>query len=241
MRAPRFFAAALPTEPGALLPLEGEEATHLARVLRLKPGAEVEVFDGAGGAGRFKLDAVDRRRALLRLEQRTDDDRELPFTLVLAVAPPKPKRAQRLIEALTELGVTRLHALTTEHTQSRPWRTDEVERWALEASKQCGRNRLLEPGEPLDLEGLLREVALADLTLVGDVDDVDRPPDLRGALAQQPPTRIVIAVGPEGGFSAAERGALLAGGMRPLRLGRTVLRVETAATALVSAVVAVLA
>lgn len=231
MRAPRFFATGLPSEPGDLLALEGEEATHLARVLRLKPGAEVEVFDGAGGAGRFKLDAVDRRRALLRLERRTDDDRELPFVLVLAVAPPKPKRAQRLVEALTELGVTRLHALTTERGQNRAWRTDEVERWALEASKQCGRNRLLEPGDPLDLQGLLREAALADLALVGDVEE---QPDLRGALTQQPPTRVVIGIGPEGGFSEAERGALLAGGLRPVRLGRTILRVETAATALVA-------
>ncbi|MBX3471000.1 MAG: 16S rRNA (uracil(1498)-N(3))-methyltransferase [Planctomycetes bacterium] len=235
MRVPRVHGLDLPRAAGAPFRLEGPDAVHLGRVLRVAPGDEVEVFDAEGGAGRFRVTDVGRGRVDLVLEARVDADRELPFRLTCAVAPPKGKRAQRLVEELTELGASALAPLQLRRTTARPPTDDEVRRWSLEAAKQCLRNRALTPLPALDLEGLValgREQALALLP-----DTVDAPP-LREVLARPRPASVLVAVGPEGGFDPDERAALRAAGFLAASLGPTVLRIETAAAAVTAALVA---
>ncbi|MCO5170544.1 MAG: 16S rRNA (uracil(1498)-N(3))-methyltransferase [Planctomycetes bacterium] len=235
MRVPRVHGVDLPREVAAAYRLEGPEAVHLGRVLRVAPGDEVEVFDADGGAGRFRVVDVGRGRVDLVLDARVDVDRELPFRLTCAVAPPKGKRAQRLVEELTELGAAALAPLLLRRTAARPPEADEVRRWSLEAAKQCLRNRALAPLPPLDLAGLValgREHALALLP-----DTVDARP-LREALDRPRPASVLVAVGPEGGFAPEEREALRAAGFQAASLGSTVLRIETAAAAVTAALVA---
>ncbi len=240
MRVPRFFCPGLPTAPGAEAILEGEEAHHLARALRLRPGAEVELFDGVGGSARCRLTAVERRRATAEVLERTDRPPPLPFALTCAVAPPKGKRAHRLVEALTELGATRLVPLVTERSQNKLPAGDQAERWALEAAKQCHRDALLQVAPATDLDGLIalaRGGSSGRGTLALLADPRGAPP-LREVLPPAAPAAVLIAVGPEGGFSETERHRLQEAGFAAARLGRTVLRVETAAAAVAAAVVA---
>lgn len=236
MRVPRFFAVGLPAEPDAPYTLDGDEAVHLTRVLRLEAGAEVELFDGRGGCGRFRIEEVGRRSSTLRLLERVEVSRELPFRLTLAVAPPKKKRRQRLIEALTELGVETVHPLRCARGQNPQLDPERVRRWSLEAAKQCGRNRLLAAGAALDVAGLSALAAEHDLALLPDPGAGN--PSLRTALPAHPPARILAAVGPEGGFSDAERAQLIAAGFEAARLGPSILRIETAACALAAALIA---
>lgn len=233
MRVPRVHAVDLPQEPGATLRLEGPEAAHLGRVLRLGPGDEVEAFDGEGIAGRFVVEAVGKRTVDLRLVAVDAVDRELPLAITCAVAPPKGKRAQRLVEELTELGVAALAPLDLKRTSARAPDADEVTRWSLEAAKQCGRNRTLRPLPSLDLAGLLAIAREHDLALLPDTRDAG---PLRDALVRPRPARVLVTIGPEGGFAPEERDALRAAAFVPVTLGRSVLRIETAAAAVVAAI-----
>lgn len=234
MRIPRVHGPDLPTDEGAPLRLEGAEAAHLSRVLRVRPGDEVEVFDGRGGAGRFQVEAAARGHVDLALVRRDDGDRELPFRVTCAVAPPKGKRAHRLVEELTELGAVTLAPLLLRRTSARAPDPDEVERWSIEAAKQCLRNRALAPLPPVDLPGLVALAREHELALVPDTTDA-RP--LREVLARPRPASVLVAIGPEGGFDPDERQALREAGLLPVSLGPAVLRIETAAAAVVAAMV----
>lgn len=235
MRVPRFHAPRQALAPGAQVALAGEEAHHLVRVLRLRAGDAVELFDGAGAACRGRVVEAGRREAVIALEERVDRPPPLAFELTCAVCPPKGKRAQRLVEELSELGVSGLAPLVLERSQNRLPSTEQIERWALEAAKQCQRDRLLEALPPLDLAGLVAAAGAHDLALLADPHQA---PPLREALPAAPPARVLLAIGPEGGFTPGELERLRAAGLHPVRLGRTVLRIETAAAALVAALVA---
>ncbi len=233
MRVPRVFGSALPAAPGAPYVLDGPEAVHLTRVLRIRPGDRFEAFDGAGGAGVFRVTGVERRGGVEAvLEARVARDRELGLAVTVAAAAPKGKRAQRLVEALVELGAAELLFWRPARAAATAPREDDIRRWALEAAKQCGRNRLPAVGPPLDLAGLAEGaracVAAGGLALVLDTRAA-RP--LRELLAGARPGRALVVVGPEGGLTPDEVAALRAAGAAPVGLGPAVLRIETAAAA----------
>lgn len=234
MRIPRVHASDLPATAGEALRLEGPEAAHLSRVLRVRAGDEVEVFDGRGGAGRFRVEAAARGHVDLALIERADGDRELPFRVTCAVAPPKGKRAHRLVEELTELGVGAFAPLVLRRTAARPPDPDEVARWSVEAAKQCLRNRTLDALAPVDLAGALALAREHELALLPDTTDAA---PLREALARPRPASVLVVIGPEGGFDPAERQALREGGLVPVSLGPSVLRIETAAAAVVASLI----
>ena len=112
MRIPRVYSTELPKHVGGPLALSSHEAGHLIRALRIKIGSEVEVFDGRGAAARFVVESVDRRSVGLRLLARSDGEsgRELPFEVTCAVAFPKGKRIQRLVQTGDESGFVELMA-----------------------------------------------------------------------------------------------------------------------------------
>jgi 16S rRNA (uracil1498-N3)-methyltransferase len=231
MRIPRVVGR-VPARPGDTVLLEGDEATHVGRVLRGKPGMRVELFDGDGAAGQCEVVRVGRDEVELRLVERLDTTAGPSLEVVVAVAVPKGKRVQRLAEALTEVGVAAWIPFDAARSEERPPRADEVRRWTLEACKQCRRNRGLTLEAPLDAAALARLAGDFGLAIVCDTQGA-RP--LRELLAAAPPARALVVVGPEGGLSPEERTTLAAGGLQPVSLGPTVLRVETAATVAVGA------
>lgn len=236
MRIPRVYVPDLPCEPGAAFTLEDYEASHLLRVLRVRVGAEVEAFDGKGRAARFVIRAKARHSVDLELIEPVEGgDVELPFRLTCAFAPPKGKRVRRLIEALTELGVTTLVPLRLERSEGKPPAGEQLVRWATEAAKQCRRNTLPSAHDATDLAAL---VALAADHAMCLLPDTTGATPLRDVIAVPPPDSVLFAVGPEGGFTPAERDALAESGFTPVALGRSVLRIETAACAVAAALIA---
>ena len=117
----------------------------MIHVLRAKPGLEVMLFDGSGSEFLARVEKVERSAVRLTVVERRIVDRELPKPLTLGIALPKGDRQRWLMEKATGLGVTQLTPLITERGVAQP--TDDarrrLERAVIEASKQCGRNRLM--------------------------------------------------------------------------------------------------
>ncbi len=231
-RIPRCLVASL-DDPE----LDRDTRHHLARVLRLRPGAPIELVDGAGGlrAARWSGDArpaVDEGVAS-RAPPPADP-------LWLVVGPPRPSRLDWLVEKAAELGVDRLLLLRCEHAARSVGdaRLLRLQRKAHEALLQCRRLHALEVAGETDLDGVLALAAAHD----ADLWVADAPPDGApardettgpGALPPRAPGRPLVAVvGPEGGLSDDERARLADAGARAVHLGAGVLRVETAALAL---------
>lgn len=196
---------------------------HLLRVLRLRPGDEVLLHDGRGGLARATLEADGRARVSAR-----EADLLPAPPVVLAVAPPRLPRLEWLVEKATELEVTRLVPLRTRYGTCEPGaaRAARLRRLADEALLQCGRRWRLELAEPCELGAALA----AHRGLPAWYGSPDAAPG--SAPAADPGRGLLVCIGPEGGFAPEELQELRAAEARPVRLGRTTLRVETAAIAL---------
>ena len=197
----------------------------MGTVCRIRPGDPVQLFNGDGHEYPGTVVEVSRRDVVVELAQRRSPVRENPHRLHIATALPKGDRAQFLVEKLTELGVAVLTPLITERTvvQPREGKMDKLERYVIEASKQCGRNVLMRIEPPQKWADFVRDVSLPNLRYVahpkgetvGGVESGDR----------------VVAIGPEGGLTEAEVDLALDAGWQRLSLGPRILRIETAAMA----------
>lgn len=212
---------------GDAVTLTGPEAHHLRIVMRAEPGQRVVVFDGSGCEFVCEVAEVKRAAVALRVLQRVAVDRELPRDLVLGVALPKGERQRWLVEKAVEIGVTRLVPLDTERGVAEATRgaLERLRRGVIEAAKQCGRTRLMAIDEPAEVGRYALDAPAAARRLLAD----PAAPPLSG---QRSAAAVWLAIGPEGGFTAAERERLGAAGWEAIGLGPRILRVETAAIVL---------
>jgi 16S rRNA (uracil1498-N3)-methyltransferase len=221
----RFFVES-PIQ-GPSVTLTGDEARHLSAVMRAHPGDEVTLFDGSGAEFEARIIRVGKRDAELQIVARHEINRELPRELTLAVALPKGERQKWLVEKLTELGVTRLVPLITERgvAEATPAAIERLRRGVIEASKQCGRNRLMEISAPVAAGTLFAGSNHPAMRYIADPSGSHLVP----AGNDQAP--VLAAIGPEGGFSPQELAAARSAGWQCISLGPRILRVETAAIA----------
>jgi 16S rRNA (uracil1498-N3)-methyltransferase len=226
----RYFVE--PPIQGPSIVLTGDEARHLAAVMRAQPGDAVTLFDGSGAEFTARIARIGKRDTELEIVARRELSRELPHELTLAVALPKGERQKWLVEKLTELGVTRLVPLITERgvAEPTPAAIERLKRGIIEASKQCGRNRLMAIGEPI-AAGLLFADTIAPALRV--IADPSGNPLVGNSSTAGP---VVAAIGPEGGFAPAELAEARQAGWQCVSLGPRILRVETAAIALAAAI-----
>ena len=208
--------------------LTGDEARHLTSVMRAKIGDEVVVFDGSGAEFSASVTAIRKHAVELTIAERREISRELPFSLTLAVALPKGDRQKWLVEKATELGVTSIVPLATERGVAQPIDSalDRLRRSVIEASKQCGRNHLLEIAPPAAAIPYFASAPPSAIRLLAD--PTGQPLTAAPLSATQ---EIIAAIGPEGGFSPTELTAAHSANWRPISLGPRILRIETAALA----------
>lgn len=219
---------------GALLHVQGEEAHHALRVLRLRVGDECELFNGLGQA------------ALARIEQAGSNELGTRVTcplpplpnmarITLAVAVPKGANMELIVQKAVEMGVQRIIPLITERTIVRLSPSDaaaKAKKWArtaLEACKQCGVNTLPRIENPMPYADLLRQQDLPTLRLQCAILPDSRP--LREVLEHarsQGIEEVLLLIGPEGDFSPSEYEQGRAAGYIPVSLGPIILRVESA-------------
>ncbi|MFM8582277.1 MAG: RsmE family RNA methyltransferase [Planctomycetaceae bacterium] len=240
----RFHVPQLSTQP--VVRLTGPEARHLAVVLRAGPGTQVELFDGQGQRALASVcavgaDWVDCEILTREAESAGGNGREV----TLATAVPKGERFDWLIEKATELGVTRVIPLVTARSVVTPGDTklERLRKTIVEASKQCGRDRLLELTDVCCWREFLAQWPTGDADL-GQPSGHSTPPASLGTLwvaqpggprwghAPLPAGPVTFVIGPEGGLTDAAVEQLRRLGAGLVGLGGTILRVETAALAL---------
>lgn len=224
---PRFF---LPPDSWADEAwLTGDEAKHLSQVLRIRAGETVTVFDGNGRRAEAVVREVTRDRARLDLGPIVQTPAPKPF-VTLALAIPKGKNMDLVVQKAVELGVSVIQPLVTRRTIVQPGE-GKAEKWrrvALEACKQCGLDHLPEVAEPLAFSEWLAKREGSDLALIASLAPGARP--MKDVVrADEGSAAITVLIGPEGDFTPEETTAALAADFHPITLGINVLRAETAA------------
>lgn len=235
MIEPLFYSEQL-ADPGATLVLAGDEARHASAARRLHAGDTLWLFDGHGGIARVTLQRVAvRGQALeLRVEERRSEPPPRP-ALHLACALPKGDRQQVLLDMATQLGMTRFTPIDCARSVVKPGANGPA-RWkkiCLEACKQSRRLHL----PALEAASTAPDVARR-ATAEGNQVWLAHPAAQAVSVAaavKQEANGVTLLVGPEGGFTEAEVEQAVAAGARPLTLGASILRIETAAVALVAA------
>ena len=236
---PRFFVPQRDVTDGKAR-LQGGEFRHLQRVLRLREGDTVTLFDDAGIEHQGVIVSLSPRVATVRITASAAPARESPLAVTLYQGVPKGRKMDLIVEKATELGVVGIVPfVSTFGTASVATTASKRERWqriALAAAKQSGRTTIPEIATTLTFPEVLMAAAAMDRALLF-FEDAGATPLPAGDDAPTPATAAVV-IGPEGGFSADEVTRALNGGIVVCGLGPRVLRTETAAlvaTALVQA------
>jgi 16S rRNA (uracil1498-N3)-methyltransferase len=204
--------------------LTGPEAHHIAQVLRLKAGDEIVLFNGDGGEYPARLELVKKTHLEVEILDERAISREALREITVACPLPKGDRATFLIEKLTELGVAHYVPLRTARSVVHPGegKIEKLQRQVIEASKQCGRNVLMSIEPMMEWD----EVVTQSFAGVRWIADATGAPAT--VVAQQP---ILIALGPEGGWTPEELTQARLHHWQVVSLGKSILRIETAAIA----------
>ena len=200
----RFFVDSPITTEQAIL--RGPEAHHLLHVMRAKVGDEVALFDGSGSEFAARVLHLGKAQVELQVLSSTVVNRESAIELTLAVALPKGDRQRWLVEKAVELGVTRIVPLSTKRSvaEASPSALDRLRRTVIEASKQCGRNRLMEIGQVQDWRQAVQSLVRQGLRILADPGGKPLGAFWSPSEKFATPPSIVAAIGPEGGFTDEE-------------------------------------
>jgi 16S rRNA (uracil1498-N3)-methyltransferase len=221
-----------------ILRLDGQEARHALRVLRLQPGDQAIVLDGAGHEFFCEVETTLRDSLSLRVKKKNVTS-PLPCSITLFIGIPKGKIIESIIQKSVELGATRIAPLLTERVVTRLDEKDAAhkrEQWrqtAIEAMKQSGAPWLPEIETPAAIKDFLGRKEMPDLQFVGSLQKERRHPrevfrEYEKAHDRRPGSAAAW-IGPEGDFTLDELKAIQNAGAQPISLGNLVLRVETAA------------
>ncbi|PLA74845.1 16S rRNA (uracil(1498)-N(3))-methyltransferase [Hydrogenovibrio sp. SC-1] len=235
MRIPRFYLPT-PYQPGAKVSLEKAQVHYALNVLRLKHNRPVELFDGQGVQAQAQLQIIDRRHAEVEIIAIDTINRESPLHTVLLQGISKGDRMDFTIQKATELGITTIQPLFTEHCDVKLSADKQLKRqqqWqdiAISACEQSNRNHL---------PTILPPIPFTDwLTSAEHTQGLVLEPSAALSLKQLPPPTndpLAILIGPEGGLSEEEVALACQKGLQPLRLGPRILRTETAGLVILSA------
>ena len=215
------------------------QARHVTRVLRLRPGDAITLFNGDGNEYGAEIASIGGDAASLNVTGSSAVDREAPFAVTLAQAVSGGERMDYTVQKAVELGVAGIQPLASARSVVRLGEERAAKRlahWqavAIAACEQCGRNRvpqvlpLLEFGAWLALTAKARDGAAKLLLSPRATEGLRKLP--------RPAAGVTLLAGPEGGFEPEEERAAEQSGFNPVRLGPRVLRTETAAVAVLAA------
>jgi 16S rRNA (uracil1498-N3)-methyltransferase len=230
MRLTRVYVDAA-LEPGARVALAGSAASHVTRVLRLRAGDALTLFNGQGGEYAGSLESAHGAGVSVTVGEHRAAERDSPLALTLAQGVSRGDRMDLVVQKATELGASCIAPLLTERSVVRldsQQAARKVAHWrgiAIAACEQSGRNRVPQVAMPLALPEFVSGAQTGVRLLLSPaaalrLDDI-----------QPPVTQVTVLIGPEGGLSESEEELARAAGFMPVRLGPRVLRTETAAIA----------
>ena len=230
-----FYTPETPVE--GMVSLPEAEARHAARVLRLVKGDSVLLVDGRGTRLLADLVEVDRRGVVARIVSSERVVPSMPFPVTLGAGLIKNAgRFETMLEKAAELGAARIVPLETERSERSRLRMDRSRAILESAMKQSGAAHLVALQEPTPFPAFLDAAPESALKLICHEAVSSEETLLRFLAAHPQPDAIVLAVGPEGGFSDDEVGSARDKGFSPVSLGRARLRAETASIAALSVI-----
>jgi len=217
--------------------LSDSEAHHARDVLRLKSGEEVEVFDEEGNVGWARFVGLGKK-VVVAVERVEENSRGFEWWVAAAV--PKGTRGDWMVEKLAELGASGFVPLITQRSVVSPEGKNKLARWerlAGEAAKQSRRRGVMRIGEVTDVRKFVADLSGAGWYLSLD----DRARAVREVIENVKDQSLTLLVGPEGGWTEEEIAMFDKAGLTGVRMGGTILRVETAAVAAAAIVAAMVA
>jgi 16S rRNA (uracil1498-N3)-methyltransferase len=232
----RFYAPDLSDNAAFTLP--PDEAQHLARVLRLRAGDSIAVFDGRGREAVARVEAISPKRVTVQVVEPRDAAPEARVAVTLAQALLKSDKMDRVIRDAVMLGVSAVQPFVSRRTDvplkavADGGRQDRWERTVVSSVKQCGRAVVPAVHQTKQLADVLATAGELRLMFVepgarADVRELT-------TLEQERPSAAVVFVGPEGGWDAQEIADAVASGVRLFSFGQRVLRADAAGAAIVS-------
>jgi len=238
----RFFIKTRPGRSSFVL-LGGEEHHHLTRVVRIREGDEVHLFDGDGTAYAARVVGIEKGRTRLFILDK-DKRRKPGPPLTLAPALIRSHKMDLVLQKAAELGVDRVLPVITRRTVIRLEGGGEKKlvRWrriVREAAKQSGNPFLPQVYPPAGLAAFLEEREEEKKLFLSEREGIPLRDILVRGLEEKGgmPSSVVLLVGPEGGWTEEEEKAIMEGNFEAVTLGRTILRSETAAIAAAAMVV----
>jgi len=223
-------------QPGQELNLDEDQAHYIGRVLRLRAGDQLTVFNGQGGEFSATAQSVRKNVAVLLIGKQSDSNTESPLKVHLVQSISRGERMDFVMQKATELGVKRISPVVSEYgvvklnTKRAAKRRDHWQSVAESACEQSGRTRppLIDP--PMDLNAWF-----GTRTKETDTDLLFRPGAATALVAVPTPvSKVCLLIGPEGGFSDSEYDDAELAGFSAVSLGPRILRTETAAIAAIS-------
>lgn len=232
---------------GTSVRLTGSEAKYLTRVLRLKKGDFITLCTVDGLEHCCTVTRIEGKDVILIVDKIERFDRESNLDITLCQALPKGKKMDIIVRKGTELGVRRFIPFVSSRSVSRPKEKEakeKVRRWgkiALEASRQCGRNFIPDVEMIARFDDVLNE--LSNTTARNTLKIIPWEGEERRGLREvassagwkgSAPEKVIIIIGPEGGFSGDEAELAIQAGVLPVSLGKRLLKTETAGPAVIS-------
>lgn len=244
MRLTRVHLAA-DLHSGQRVTVDGGAGNHIARVLRLRAGDALTLFNGQGGEYAGTIEEIRRDSVLVSVLEHRGTERESPFHLTLVQGISRGERMDWVVQKATELGVSRIAPVFTERSVvhlDEKQASRKVQHWrsiAICACEQSGRNRIPEIAQPVGLYELLEQRATSGTARGGTASAGAPSGEVALLLSPGAPLRLTdipsgascatVLIGPEGGLADVEQEAAVKSGYTPVRLGPRVLRTETAA------------
>lgn len=219
-----------------------QEARHIQRVLRLRVGDKVTIFDGTGKEYRSEIARQDRQAVTVKILETAVPDRESPLTVIMGQSLIKGDKMEFVIQKATEMGVSTVIPFVSSRSVTRPdsrKMEQRVNRWrkiAVESSKQCGRLIPLRVEMVVGFDEVLRQAPARAKRIIlwergtGRLKSLFRERDRSSRASKS----VYFLVGPEGGFSEEEVRQAEKAHFMPVGLGARILRVETAGLSFVS-------
>ena len=212
---------------GTYAQLDAEEARHCLKVLRKRVGDKIEAVDGAGNIYEAELITDDLRDCTVQITRELEDSQRRAYKITIAIAPSKNnERLEWFLEKATEIGIDRVIPIFTDRSERRKLNTERLKKIMVSAMKQSGKALLPQLDEATDLNKVLLSPDHEGYNKYIATCFGDNRPHLKDIYTKG--SNVLILIGPEGDFTEKEADVAIKNGFKPISLGRSRLRLETA-------------
>ncbi len=223
----RFFVSPNQIQ-GSTIYIEGEDVSHISRVLRMRLGDTLTVCDGASNDYICTIKEMDKTRVVASILESAKNTCEPDCAITVYQGIPKGAKMDYIVQKCVEVGVCRIVPVETMRVVAKgEVKTERLSRIALEAAKQSGRGIVPTVCNAISFSEAVEEAKLADLAIIPY--ECEREVSLKQILSGQIPKCVSVMIGPEGGFAPEEILCALKNNIHAVSLGRRILRTETAA------------